>query len=142
MKFTTHMLMGLILAFSFAETSNEAAAWLLFSVLPDLPQILIYPYLGNKYKRRFFIPHDIDWYGFSESRMAAYLNFAPHTFWAWVIIGYLYGPIAIVAYGIHLLLDWPAHTGEWALRPLWPFSYTLEGFYDGWKIDSWNILKP
>ena len=138
MDIVSHALMGCLLAWI---TGDPLWVLVLLSIASDIPQMLIlYPYLAIKNRRWF--PLDTDWEGFSDSKLAV-LYFAPHSLWALGAIALL--PIThwgIVAYALHLFVDAFSHTGEWSIRPLYPHSWAIEGFYDGWKVTSaWKWLR-
>jgi hypothetical protein len=54
--------------------------------------------------------------------------------------------LAIAAYASHLLLDVVTHTGEWAVRPFFPWGPAVEGVTDAWAWPlpwmavSWAVL--
>jgi len=129
MDVLTHILLGILLG---AIAGGDYWWWILFSIAPDIPQIFLYLLLGYRNKRKFLFPKAIDWDEFSNSKWSA-LFFLPHTVYAWALASLIFGPIASIAYGVHLLVDWPSHTGEWELRPFYPASQSLPGLFDGWK---------
>lgn len=48
-----------------------------------------------------------------------------------------YGNSKWTVYVGHVLMDVVAHTGIWAVRPLFPFSnFAIQGFCDPWKLLS------
>jgi membrane-bound metal-dependent hydrolase YbcI (DUF457 family) len=54
--------------------------------------------------------------------------------------------LAILAYLSHILLDLPTHTGEWGVKPFYPFPFMVNGFTDAWAWPfsymaiSWVVL--
>jgi membrane-bound metal-dependent hydrolase YbcI (DUF457 family) len=149
----SHILMGK--AISIPEKSRKSTFWtIFFSLLPDLSLVPFFIYLGYINKRMFFIPHNSDWEGIrnlypvlnsiqeiGHSFLFAFLIILP------IIILFKLPKIAFGGYLLHLFVDLPTHTGEWAVKPFYPFNYSVEGFTDAWSwplyamVISWIILS-
>lgn len=110
-----------------------------FAFIPDLPVLFVYPLLGHENARPYWIPPNSDWIGVRETHPVwSVLWEVPHSalFWVLVVVPlvlWLRLPrVAVLAYLSHILLDLPTHTGEWAIKPFYPFDYMFEGFTDAW----------
>lgn len=153
MDFISHALMGKII--SLPQKSKKSIFWIIFfSVLPDIPLIPFYFILGYENNRKFFIPLNSDWTNaslthpfltvFSEeifhSFLFAFLIILP------LILVFKLPKAAFLAYFIHIIVDIPTHTNQWAIKPFYPFSFSFSGFTDAWAwpikyiIISWIIL--
>lgn len=114
----------------------------LFAALPDLPCFLVgYPIAGYLADRDWLIPQDADWDGLREAYpFVAVLWELPHSFLFLMcvivpLVRFWRLPAACaVAYASHLVLDIPTHTGEWAVAPIWPIPWRIEGFTDPWMF--------
>jgi len=153
MDFVSHALMGRVLASSPTTSKRDLWVIILFSVMPDIPHIANYLYLGYIKKRPLWIPHNSDWAGFRTLHpIGSALWEIPHSviFLVLIIVPIVLilklPKLALVAYSLHLLVDIATHTGEWSLKLFYPFDYTIEGFTDAWAwrlpylIISWAAL--
>lgn len=155
MDFISHIFVGKI--FQTASNLNSLKARTIvitFAFLPDIPVGFIYLLLGRANNRPFWIPYNSDWIGVRETHpwWAATWEI-PHSLFFGVLfiiplVLYLNWPkIAIVSYFSHILLDLFTHTGEWGVKPFYPFNYIVNGFTDAWAwplcymMISWIILS-
>jgi len=155
MDFVSHMLVGNI--FKEAGRVNSFKNKLIvvsFAFLPDVPGLLVvYPLLGHEHGRAYWFPHNSDWVGVHAAHpLWAAIWEVPHSllFLAMVIVPLVlwlkWTKLAIASYLSHILLDLPTHTGEWAVRALYPFNWTVQGFTDAWAWPlkymaiSWFVL--
>jgi hypothetical protein len=146
MDIISHILIGKIISFN---KKLKTQIWaIFFSFLPDLTQIPFFLYLGYANARPFFYPQLVDWQG--ARTLYPFLNTIyeiPHSlFFCFLIVLptvlFLKLPkIAFFAYFFHLFIDILTHTsGEWAMKPFYPFNYTFNGFTDAWAWPIWAIL--
>ena len=145
MDIVSHALIGKII--SLPEKSKRPVFWIIFfSVLPDFFQLPFYFFLGYINKRPFLIPHNSDWEGVRNLYpVLDFIQAMGHSFlFALLIIL----PIVLIlklpklafwAYIVHLLIDLPTHTGEWAVKPFYPFNYSVNGFTDAWSWPLWTM---
>lgn len=143
MDVISHALIGR--AISLPEKSKKQVFWIIFfSLLPDFFLIPFYIFLGYVNKRPFLIPYNSDWDGIrnlypflnslqeiGHSFLFAFLIILP------IILYFKLSKTAFYAYLIHIAIDLPTHTGEWAVKPFYPFNYSFYGFTDAW---SWPII--
>lgn len=145
MDIISHILIGKIIS---AYKDKKAQFWaVFFSFLPDLTQIPFFLYLGYINARPFFYPQLIDWQG--ARALHPFLNSVyeiPHSlFFCFLVILpvvlFLKLPkIALFAYFLHILIDIPTHkSGEWAMKPFYPFSFAFNGFTDAWAWPIWTM---
>lgn len=152
MDIITHALVGKAIAVP--KRSRKADFWIiLFSLLPDFTLIPFYLFLGYVNKRPFWIAHNSDWDGVRN--LYPFLNSIQEISHSFLFAVFVILPIillfklpktAFFAYSIHLLLDLPSHTGEWAVKPFYPLNYSFNGFTDAWSwpvhfmVISWIVL--
>ena len=147
MDFISHVLIGRILAFYKDYSRKSIALIILFSIMADIPQIFLYAYLGYLKLRLLWIPLNVDWVGFRDASWAVtFLWEIPHSFIFLfvvvlpIVIYFKLPRIAFVAYFSHLFLDLFTHTGEWAVKPLFPLGYTFPGFADVWAWSVYSLM--
>jgi len=154
----SHILMGCIIA---TQTGSGITAFSgvtigLASILPDLYFIPMAVKLGREHKRKFWIPHSRDWNDChtkypcwtAVSWDAPYSIFA--TILACTIIALIPHPLSwawAVGYGLHVIVDYFTHSGEWANMPFFPLSrWKVPGLVSAWDwglsntILSWAVL--
>jgi len=145
MDIISHALIGNIISLP----QKKSRLWVIFfSVLPDLTQIPFFLYLGYLNARPFFFPLEKDWDG--ARALHPFLNIIyeiPHSFFFVfliilpIVLFFKLPKLAFFAYIFHLLIDLPTHTsGEWAMKPFWPFQYTFPGFTDAWAWPAYMLL--
>lgn len=154
MDVVSHLLVGRILqAAAGVEGRRAQVVTVVCAALPDLPSAVVYPLVGHANGRPFWIPLHADWAGLhvEHSLWAAFWD-APHSllFWAAIVVPVLLllrarwpeMPVgaAALAYASHLLVDFFVHTGEWALRPLFPLAWAVDGVTDAWLWPPWAML--
>ncbi len=151
MDILSHAIMGKILATKKVSDKKESRkimyTGIFFSLLPDLAQIPLYLVVGYFAGRSFWFPQIIDWVGFRAAHpMWTMLWEIPHSVFFLIliiipiVIWFKLPRIAIVAYGFHIFIDLFSHTGEWAVKPLYPFNFTIPGFTDGWAWPWWGMI--
>ncbi len=153
MDFIAHGLIGVAVAVPLAKTPEEAAWIVGFSFLPDILQIPLYLFVGHKEKRRFWIPHRIDWSGIRRKfPVWSRLWEIPHSLLFVlfiilpVIIIFNISWLALLAYVIHIIFDIFTHTKEWAVKLFYPFNFKIVGFTDAWAWEykhwllTWIVL--
>lgn len=118
MLWAEHVFCGWILA----RTLGSDNSWLeivLGSILPDIPMIALL-LRGHNWESKE--ADDLD---------VAILYFVPHS-----LITLFFVPNRLRAlYALHIICDIVSHTKEWSIRPFFPiFSFSIQGFYDPWKI--------
>jgi len=156
MDFVSHGLIGAALAAGVAKTPDEAAGIILFSVLPDIPQIPLYLYIGKINHRFLWIPKNSDWFGIRHKHPKWFiLQDFPNSIWC---IGFLILPLVAIlglpwillyAYVFHVLLDFFTHLDKSVVTvPFYPFSkFSIRGFTDAWAwkfrywMVSWALLS-
>ena len=124
-----------------------------FAFLPDLPVLLVYLLLGHEKGRPYWIPYNSDWMGVRAAHpIWAALWEIPHSLLflilviAPLVVWLKWPKMAIASYLSHIVLDIPTHTGEWAVKPLFPLSLSTSGFTDAWAwpipymVISWLVL--
>lgn len=143
--FISHALIGGIISI-FAKL-NKKETWIVvfFSFLPDIIHSILYFYVGFLSGRPFFIPQTGDWVGFRESSpIAVLLNDVPHSIFFLLLVivplvlYFKLPKMAIAGYFSHIVFDLVSHTGEWSLRPFYPFSLAVSGFSDVW---TWPVFS-
>ena len=152
MDILSHALIGKVIA-ARKHSRRVMYTGMLFSIMPDLFQIPLYLVVGTYANRFLSIPQIVDWVGFRAAHPVwTMLWEIPHSVFFLILIivplvVWLKLPkIGIVAYGLHIFIDVFSHTGEWAVKPLYPFNYSITGFTDGWAwswqgtVMSWIIL--
>jgi membrane-bound metal-dependent hydrolase YbcI (DUF457 family) len=157
MDIISHALIGRVISTTVSRNSRKPKiAWFIFfSILADIPFIPYYLILGYENRRQFFIPLNSDWIGASISHPFLDL-FLREIFHSFVFTFLVIFPLVwlfklpkgvFLVYLIHLLIDIPTHSGEWAIKPFYPFSnYSINGFTDAWSwpikymITSWIII--
>jgi len=145
MDIVSHILIGKILSFN---KKKKAQFWaMFFSLLPDLSQIPFYLVLGYENARPFLFPLNSDWIGARQLHpILSALWEAPHSlFFAIliilpIIIFFKLPKIAFFSYVIHLIVDIPTHSGEWAIKIFYPIDYTINGFTDAWAWPVWGFI--
>ena len=151
MDILSHILIGRIISSN--QIKKAQIFTMVFSFLPDLGQIPFYLVLGYENARPFLFPYNSDWIGTrSLHPVLTAMWDIPHSFFFLFliilpVITYFKIPkISFFAYGLHLLIDIPTHTGEWMIRPFYPFNFAIPGITDAWAwpvwafILSWTIL--
>lgn len=154
MDILSHLLIGLILASLLRCNRKKTFLIMLFSIIPDLFQIPLYLYVGYENARFLWIPLSVDWIGFRLVHpILSLLWEIPHSFFFAMLVGSLVVFVfklpkeVFLAYVLHLVIDIFTHSGEWALKPFYPFSYVINGFTDVWAwplyaiIISWILLS-
>ncbi|MCX6721214.1 MAG: hypothetical protein NT026_01270 [Candidatus Staskawiczbacteria bacterium] len=118
-----------------------------FSFLPDLGQIPFYIFLGWKNARPFFFPLNSDWNG--ARALYPFLTALwdiPHSFFFAfliilpIILFFKLPKISFFAYLLHLIIDIPTHSGEWAVKPFYPINYTFGGATNAWALPIWAMI--
>lgn len=152
MDIVSHALIGTVIA---AKKHSRKLTYVaaFFSFLPDLTQIPLYLIVGKFADRWLWIPQNIDWIGFRELHpLWSMLWEIPHSFFFLLLIivpivfWFKIPKIAIAAYGLHIIIDLFSHSGEWAVKPFYPLSFSVSGFTDAWAwhwqsmLVSWLIL--
>jgi len=142
MDILSHILIGRIISFNQIKKAQIFA--MVFSFLPDLGQIPFYLVLGYENARPFLFPYNSDWIGARATHpILTAMWDIPHSLFFLlliilpVIIFFKIPKIAFFAYGLHLLIDIPTHTGEWAIKPLYPLNFTMPGITDAW---AWPVF--
>ena len=134
--------MGLCLAAASPTgmSTHSAAAYVTASLAPDFFFLPLAFVLGRENKRRFWIPRNADWEGARarHPRATALSWDAPYSLLgAALVIGLLAkwaGVGLAIAYGLHIAVDYPTHSGEWSVRPWYPFSKRpLQGVSSAWE---------
>ncbi len=154
MDLVSHALIGKIFQVS-SKLANFRAKFIvvLFAVVPDFPVLLVYLLLGREKGRPYWIPHSLDWIGIREAHpIWSAMWEVPHSLLFLILVvcplvlWRRWPRIAIAAYLSHVLVDLPAHTGEWAVKPFYPFGLRVDGFTDAWAwplrylVLSWLLL--
>ena len=152
MDIVSHALIGRALVTS---KSKKFDTYLVtaFGALPDLFQIPLYIFVGYLHARPFYYPLTSDWQGVRNAYpLWAALWEIPHSFFflllvvAPLVLLLNLNKLAILAYALHLFVDLFTHTGEWAVKPLYPLPFLFHGFTDAWAWDviyypvSWAVL--
>ena len=154
MDVVSHALVGVLVAMAAGvRLWRHRAAMGLVAAAPDAPVAIVYLLLGRAHDRPFWIPLHSDWEGVRAAHPVwSALWEAPHSllFLALVVVPlvlhFRLPRVAIAAYASHLLLDLPTHTGEWAVAPLYPLPWRVEGWTDAWAwpplqwAASWAVL--
>lgn len=141
MDLVSHALMGTCIAAATPEglTWRSAAMYAAASLAPDLFFVPLGLALGRANRRLLWIPRAADWMGCRARypRATALSWDAPYS-----ILGASLAMLALgawswwlaLAYGLHIAVDYPTHHGEWAVRPLFPFSKRQwQGFSSAWE---------
>jgi len=145
MDIISHLLVGRALAELGNYSPSQASEISLFAVLPDLPQLPLYLYVGWKHKRFLDIPKNSDWlreHFRNKHPFWSSLWELPHSLWFLFLVVtplvYYFGlPLmAAAAYASHLVIDIFTHKGEWAVKPFYPFKKKIQGLTNGW---AWNL---
>lgn len=123
---------------------RESLLFMTFGALPDLFQIPLYLFVGYMSARPYFFPLTEDWEGIRDSFPSWMLLWElPHSllFALFIIFPLIYIfnlPLKLIlAYVLHIVVDIFTHSGEWSVKPFFPYDLTIEGFTDAW---SWNPL--
>ena len=153
MDFVSHVLIGkLIQTASRLTSTTEKLLIITFAFLPDIPVLFIYLLLGRANNRPFWIPHNSDWTGVRQVHpwWSATWEIPHSLFFLLILIPLVvwlkWPPLTILPYLSHILSDALTHTGEWALKPLYPLPFTISGFTDAWAWPlrymavSWLVL--
>ena len=155
MDFISHALIGKILCY-FDKKIRASQQWIviLFSVLPDFVLIPFYIILGKENERFLWIAQNEDWIGIDISHpiLSGLYNTTHSIFFAFLIIlpivyFFKFPKMAFLAYLLHIIIDVFAHTGEWAIKIFFPYSFDIDGFTNVWMwpistmIISWAILS-
>ena len=143
MDFVSHYLIGNIIAVTRKKiTRKKIITIAFFGLLPDIIQIPLYLYVGFLNNKAFCFPNTCDWVGFRDNHpiISASMDI-PHSlfflFFIWLIVKYFKLPyLCLLAYLSHILIDIPSHTGEWAVKFLYPFPFMVNGYADVW---AWNL---
>ena len=143
MDFVSHYLIGNIIAATRKNiTRKQIITVSFFGLLPDVTQIPLYLYVGYLNHRPYWVPGNHDWAGFRDIHpIASALWDIPHSLFflifIWIIVKSLkLHYLCILSYLSHILIDIPTHTGEWAVKFLYPFQIMISGFTDAW---AWNF---
>ena len=143
MDIVSHALIGRALVTQ-KDTKPDILWVSLFGALPDFFQFPLYIVVGYLHNRPFFFPMTSDWNGFRSAHPVWSLLWEiPHSYLFLLlvvtplILYFKLNKLAILSYGLHIFVDLFTHTGEWAVKPLFPLSYTFPGFTDAW---AWNYL--
>ncbi len=153
MDLVSHVLIGRALGTP-PKNSKKDVFWItFFSFLPDLPQIIIYIYLGFINSRAFFIPFNTDWDGFRDfNPVWSALWEIPHSVFFVllvifpIVLFFKLPKMALFVYALHIIIDLFTHSGEWGVKLFYPFSYQIKGFTNAWSwsfadiLLSWSIL--
>lgn len=145
MDLISHALIGAIIS-----TSQSHPSWVqrslvvAFSCVPDLPGLFEYVLLGREKGRRFWIAENSDWVDARRSHpLWSLLWDVPHSLFFMlgvilpVVMKMHFSLLFVGAYGFHIFVDLFTHTGQWAIRPFYPFHFTTRlGFTDAW---SWPL---
>lgn len=138
----SHALIGGIISLP-QKIRKSVLRIIFFSVLPDLPLIPFYIFLGYINKRAFLIPHNSDWIGATKLYpiLNSFYEISHSLFFLLLIIlplviYFKLPKMAFFAYLIHIAVDLPTHTGEWAIKLFYPFNYSFNGFTNSW---AWPI---
>lgn len=156
MDIVSHAIVGLGIAGIGHARSSDALTISAFAIIPDIPQILLYLKLGFANHRPLWIPRYADWQREGTVRnnhpVWSSLYDIPHSMFFLLLVVipvvklYRFPSLAIVAYCSHIVLDLFTHTEEWAIKPLYPFSWKFVGVTDGWRwsvrgwMTSWAVL--
>ena len=147
MDILSHILIGEIIALPTQSTVKNNLWVVGFSYLPDLPQIILYLYVGFLKKRFLWIPKNQDWYKIplrDKHKFWVSLWDMPHSFLFWLIviipIVFIFNlPLACVVSSLmHLIIDLLTHKGLWAVRPLFLVKQKLKGITNAWE---WSFKK-
>jgi len=155
MDLGSHALMGLSIAASAPGglTWESGLACGVASIAPDLIFVPLGVALGRHHRRPLWVPRAADWQGARARypRATALSWDLPYSLLGAAVVvsslaWWLGGAVAL-AYALHLAIDYPTHTGEWAVRPLYPFSsWPLPGGVSAWEwplaamAASWAVL--
>jgi membrane-bound metal-dependent hydrolase YbcI (DUF457 family) len=143
----SHVLMGCCIAAASQGglTWHSAIAYGAMSLAPDLFFVPLGVMLGREHHRTLWIPRAADWIGTRERRpLATVLSWdAPYSILGTIAVSLaiakLLGLGLAIAYALHIVIDYPTHAGEWAVRPAFPFSKrTFQGFANAWE---WPLAK-
>jgi hypothetical protein len=153
MDIFSHVLIGRALATPPQNAKKDIWIITIFSYLPDLFQSVLYLYLGIINSRPFFFPLNSDWDGVRELHpFLSALWEVPHSIFfvllviAPIVYFFKFPKMALFGYIFHILIDLLTHSGEWATKLFYPFSYKIEGFTNAWSwpiqsmVASWVIL--
>lgn len=139
MDIGTHVATGLVLS-TFFDTPEQKTACMIGAVVVDISLIPWYAYRFAqlhhwklwRYERQFTgsaPPFCFQIYHFAHSPVLILL-LGIYFFWTQSSVGFAF----LVGHISHILWDIPSHTGEWAHRPLYPFSdFRIEGFANWWR---------
>lgn len=142
MDIVSHAIVGRMLVTK--KKNSRKDIWLvsLFGALPDFFQFPLYLYLGYLNQRPFWYPLNSDWIGFRAAQPTWMLWWdIPHSF---LTLLFVVAPIVfllklnklvLLAYFLHIFLDLFTHTGEWGVKPFFPFQFMVNGFTDAWAWD-------
>jgi hypothetical protein len=141
MDIVSHALLGRVLVTS-RDRKPDIYLVTLFGALPDLFQFPLYLFVGYLHQRPFFYPLTSDWTGIREAYpLWSALWEIPHSFLfvllvvAPLVLYFKGNKLLIAAYALHLFVDLFTHSGEWAMKPLYPLPFMVHGFTDAW---AWN----
>ncbi len=145
MDIISHALTGRLLV---PKSANRRDKWsvCLFGALPDVFQLPLYAYLGVRNGRPLGIPLNEDWAGFRSSPLVAALWEIPHSilFLIAVVVPLVcilrLNRVLIGAYALHIGVDVFTHSGEWAVKPLYPLQVAFSGFTDAWMWPLYQWL--
>jgi len=107
-----HVMMGFLIE---QQISFETVFW---SVAPDLPMLVAFGPWANWGEVKFY-------------KLYYYCYVLPHSLWCLFLVPSRYR----LLYALHILMDIPSHTAEWAVQPLTPIiDWPVPGFYDAWRV--------
>jgi hypothetical protein len=147
MDFLSHGLIGAAIGL-LAKRPTKAVVIkaAIFGLLPDVFQIPYYLGLGHLKNRPYNWPEIADWEGFrgTHTWLDACWDIPHSFFFLFLVIIPLVkllkqSPVLIYAYASHILFDIPTHTGEWAVKFLYPFPIRVSGLTDAWAW-GWDML--
>lgn len=148
MDVVSHGLFSALLAAPSHLSRRARAAVVVAGMAPDAATIPVYLLLGREQGRPLWIPTHEDWHGVREAHPVwSALWEIPHgvPFLLVVVlplVAILRLPrLAFVAYAAHLGLDLLTHTGEWAVRPFYPWGPLVQGFTDAWRWPLWAMAS-
>lgn len=146
MDVVSHALVGRMFI-SKREKKNDIWLVSLAGALPDFFQIPLYIFVGYIHNRPYYFPMNSDWVGVRAEYPTWYMLWdIPHSllFLLFVItplvLYFKLNKLIILAYFSHIFLDIFTHTGEWALKPFFPFQLEISGFTDMWAWNYWSYL--
>ncbi len=143
MDVISHILLGKILSFFGKKTENKIFWVLLFSIAADIILIPFYIFLGKENGRFLWVAQNQDWAGASLAH--PFLTGMYDTTHSIIFLLLIIFPIvlffrlpkmAFFVYFFHIVLDIFTHTGEWAIKIIYPLNFKIGGFSDAW---AWPV---